>query len=130
MDMSSNKRKHARYALNCGAEVNLNVSRLFGFGKEKKIKLGPVVDMSLNGMAIRYAVDQVDSFKAANLSIVMPGRGTLIEAIPFEIVNDCNLNDCPGAHPLRRCGLKFGTLSEDHLNRLKVIIQNYAEKQN
>lgn len=128
MDETLEKRQYVRYPLNGGAEVVLHVSRFFNLGREKQIKLGAVVDISVGGMAVRYALDDVAAIKARNLSIVIPGRGTQVSQIPFEIVTDCHLFDCPDTHPIRKCGLKFGTLNDDQFHRIRYLIENFGLK--
>lgn len=121
-------RQHARYNMSRGAEVHLNQSGFFGLRKKKSVKLGALADLSLGGMSVRYSAKQVSSLKGMNLSIVMPGKGTLIEEIPFRIVADRDVDGSPKLDPLRRCGVAFGNLTEDQLSRLKILIKTYSEK--
>lgn len=127
MAEDTDKRNYTRYTLKGGAEVILNISGLFGLGK-KQIRLGSVVDISMGGMAIRIDKDELNSFKAAELSIVIPGRGPLIENIPFEIIADNHQSFPRDSSQLRRCGVEFKPVLGEHINRLKFIIQNYVEE--
>ena len=127
MSENPDKRLYVRYEMNSGAEVNLSVSKMFGF-RNKQVKLGLILDISMGGIAIKYDGNTINSLRVAHLSIVIPGKGTLIESIPFETVTDCDFGTCPGEIFPRRCGLKFGSLTDEQRTRLKLIVKNYSSK--
>ena len=123
MNENSDKRLCVRFEMNNGAEVNLKVPKMFGF-RNKQVKLGAILDISMGGIAIKYDGDEIDSLKASQLSIVIPGKGALLESIPFEIITDCDLDTCSGEISPRKCGLKFGNLTDEQRTCLKLIVKN------
>ncbi|MCG6892440.1 MAG: PilZ domain-containing protein [Desulfobacteraceae bacterium] len=127
MDENPDRRLSVRYGMNSVSEVNLSVPVMFGFRK-KTMKLGLILDISMGGMAIQYDGCDIASLKASHLSIVVPGKGALIEGIPFEIISDGQMGNCSPENSPRRCGLKFGHLTDDQRKRLQFIVNNFSAK--
>ena len=127
MDENPDRRLSVRYGMNSVSEVNLSVPVMFGFRK-KTMKLGLILDISMGGMAIQYDGCDIASLKASHLSIVVPGKGALIEGIPFEIITDGQMGNCSPENSPRRCGLKFGHLTDDQRKRLQFIVNNFSAK--
>lgn len=128
MTDDTDNRQFVRYEMNNISEVNLSVPGLFGFGKGKNVKRGLILDISMAGMAIQYDGKEIPSLRAKHLSIVIPGKGTLIEGIPFQVVADFPIGPNAAENAPRRCGLKFGDLTDEQRNRLAFVVNSYSSK--
>jgi len=120
------QRKLARYKLNTSASVHLKRQRSFKLLRPQIAKF-VIVDISLGGCRAQYVAADMYPYKHDVLSIVTKDGKIIIENIPFKIITDYKCTRLPDDTYLRRCGLKFGNLSDRHKQQLNNLIRDYSE---
>lgn len=120
------QRKLVRYKLNKSASVYLKQQRSFKLLRPHTVKFA-IVDISLGGCRAQYVATEMYPYKHDLLSIVTKDGKIKIEDIPFKIITDHKCTCLPDDTYLRRCGLKFGNLSDHHKQQLNYLIRDYSE---
>ena len=90
-------------------------------------KIGPVIDITWGGLAFRYTYDDEKNLESAyRLSIFFTGEDFYLRTVPVEIVYDIEENSETSitAPRMKRCGVKFGRLTECQRFLLKQFICN------
>ena len=98
-------------------------------------KIGKIRDISMGGMAFEYysdtgALNQNDSA----VSIFITVNNFYLENIPCRLISDlpkCGFNKTPvlnANYMVKRCGLQFTTISEDHRQRLEYFLDNHTRE--
>ena len=113
----SDRRKHIRYKAKEGALVCL-VAR-----DRKHWKM---LDISSVGMSFRYIPsEELNAF--SEIDIVTQDLEFALEGIPFKVISDCEFTDGSASlSGLRRCGVKFGTLTPLQESLLADFIRRYT----
>lgn len=111
------RRRHPRLKVKGGA-----------FAVIPPIKIGPIVDISLNGLAFYYNDAYACLGEASELDIFVFGSAFTIPKIPVIKVEAVDISRQPPADtPCRkRLGLQFGPLTLNQVNKLNDFIQSYA----
>ncbi len=115
------RRKHKRYFARDGT---------YAFLRPPANKIGQIIDISVAGLAFCYFSTNGPSRDANSLDL-LADDGICLEGIPYTTINDFIL---PTEQPFsqitmrRRC-IKFGILTEQHLENLKNIINKYGQEQ-
>ena len=91
----------------------------------QKIKL-TIVDLSLGGIRAQYVRSSMLTYKQNTLSIETDDGEVIISEIPFKVITDYKHTRLPGDAYVRRCGIKFGNLSDSHKNQLNQMIRDYC----
>jgi len=91
-------------------------------------KLGQIIDISKGGLAFRYVGNGRQPKRSFQLDIFLANNGFRLEKVSFRTVSDFEVNKQGLAHSaiMRRCGVQFDELNQDHLSRLEYFIENYA----
>lgn len=92
------------------------------------IKLGQIIDISLGGLAIRY-IALGEETQAPGVLELFGSSGCIahLTEVPCKVVYDYEISDESwGMLKVRRCGVKFGELTQKQLSRLHAFIQAYA----
>jgi hypothetical protein len=119
------QRNSVRYKLKTSASVFLKVPGLLKLLPPQKIKLD-IVDLSLGGLRAQYVRSSILPYKQNTLSIETDDGEVIISEIPFKVITDYKHTRLPGDVYLRRCGFKFGSLSDSHKNLLNQLIRDYC----
>jgi len=123
------QRKAVRSKLKTSAFVLLKQPRLFKRLKpHKTIKFAVIVDISSGGLRAQYVCSDMFPYKQDVLSIVTDDGIVKIEDIPFKIITDYKFTRLPDNKYLRRCGIKFGNLTDSHKLQLNQLIRDYSEE--
>ena len=120
------QRKEARYAVKTEASVLFNKSTAFGLFKHRTVYSGTIIDISLTGIRAEYKTTTVWSGDFNKMSIVTADNNFSINNIPCKIISDRKVRYLQDGTYLRRCGIKFGKLSEYHKLQLSYFIQTYT----
>ena len=118
----SERRQNDRHPVQNGGFVVLHPRQYFP-------KLGPMIDISLGGLAFQYHLEsniRLTEFTAVD--IYFSGEGLCIGNIPVESVWSI---DIPQHDPyfnitVKRYGVAFGSLSPDNMIQLNQFIQQYT----
>ncbi len=91
-------------------------------------KLGQIIDISKGGLALRYVANNGQPSKSSQLDIFLADNGFSLEKVSFEIVSDFEIGkQGPSSSiTMRRCGVQFGSLNQDHIFQLEYFIKNYS----
>lgn len=120
------QRQKVRCAVKKGAFVEFKKSFLFGMFKTRTIQSGAIIDISVSGIRVQYTSDTIWSSDFDKMSIVTTDKKISIDNIPCKIISDSKVVRLPNGTYIRRCGIKFGNLSEYHKLQLSYFIQKYA----
>ncbi len=95
---------------------------------ETKIEIGQLLDISMEGLAFRYFIDNKQSRKYHDLGLFLSGGGFSIDQIPFKAVSNIELanNSQFSTIILKRYGVQFEKLTPDQTNRLDHFLLNYT----
>ena len=92
-------------------------------------QVGQLVDISTEGLSFRYLAVKEQTKGLTALDIFCHDSSDFrLAKIPATVVYDVVCTDTVLFRllPLRRCGVKFGKLSVEHLSKLEFLIANYA----
>ena len=89
---------------------------------------GQIVDISKNGLAFCYTVEEESLDSSLELDICFADYGFCLRGAPFKIISDFRINNGnpPGAKPINRRGVQFDELTERQLSQLKYFIENHT----
>jgi hypothetical protein len=90
-------------------------------------KLWHMLDIAHGGLSFRYVPSLEAVEGTSELEIVTRDASFSLEKVPFKTVSDVELKETPGSHfKLRRCGVRFGTLTQPQSSRLDDFISRYS----
>lgn len=115
------QRKSVRHKLSKNTNVVLKQPKLFKFLKPNTTKFA-IVDISTGGLQAQYVGADMHQYEKNILSIETDDGAIRIENIPFKVITDYNYTNLPDNTYLRRCGIKFGELSENQIRQIKELI--------
>ena len=92
------------------------------------VRLGQILDVSMDGLAFRCFDGQEPSRGAAELDIFLAGRAFYMRRVPFKPVSDFEMADeaRSGSATPRRCSVHFGQLTPNQTSMLNYFIDNYT----
>lgn len=115
-----------RYRPFGSAFVIFESPRLYHFGKPRIITIGPVSDISLQGLSVEYYPHKDHEKNFQELSILVPGQGMVVYRIPFQKVSDTVVSKEKKQSPVMRRGMRFGEVNEFHSNQLETFLAAYT----
>ena len=89
--------------------------------------VGKICDISLGGLAFSYMEGKapVDDFKCVDIHLDQ--NGFCLSDVPCAIVYDTiDSSDGATGDTCRRCGLRFGALTDEHINKLNYYLSNFT----
>jgi hypothetical protein len=114
----SEDRKHKRFRAREGVFVML---------KPSLTHVGRLVDISMGGLAFDYVVDSVLPKPPAELEIFVKGGTFRLNGIPCkEIWAETTDESRATAITRRKCGVRFGELTDQQKAKLKEFIETYT----
>jgi hypothetical protein len=112
------QREHGRFQGKDGALVSL--------GAEIK-RMWHLIDISKGGLAFRYLGGMEEPELFSELVLLTKEVSFFLEKIPFTVVADCEMNGrFLSRYTLRRCGVRFGSLTPDQSVQLQYFITKHA----
>jgi len=117
------KRKHSRLQAGDLTYVKLR--------SESGEDIGQLLDISQEGLSLRYFEDKEISGEYSKLGIFLSGSDFSIDNIPVRIVSDITMTgkstlNRPG---LRRYGIQFDKLTSDQQSKLIYFLQNHTKSE-
>ena len=89
-------------------------------------KIGQIVDISIKGLSFKYIVGDGASIISSELNILLPHHGFSLRNIPFQIISD-QVAEGPGSNGnVRRCEVRFGTLTDSQKAQIERFIQHHT----
>ncbi len=125
-DSGSVQRKEERYAVKTEASVLFRKSFAFGLFKHRTVYSGTIVDISLTGIRAEYSTATAWFGNFDKMSIVTADNTISINDIPCKIISDRKVKYLQDGTFVRRCGIKFGKLSDYHKLQLSYFIKKYT----
>ena len=100
----------------------------FAFLRGQEGKLGQIIDISKGGLAFRYVAHGGQTNGSIQLDIFLANNGFHLEKITFITVSDfeVTVQGLSKSVIMRRCGVQFDELSQNHASRLQYFIENHA----
>jgi hypothetical protein len=91
-------------------------------------KVGQIMDISLGGLSFHYIVNGEAPDKSIDLDILLAYQGLSMKKVQFKIISDIQIANKSPFSPLlmRRCGVRFGGLTDKQKSQLKDFIRNHA----
>lgn len=123
---TSRRRKFKRFKIKGSAIVLLQKPRLMNIGKPKTVELGPVVDISMGGLAVQYMENKKRSLDGDLLSIQVPDNGVKLDGLRFKVVSDRVLATLPDGRKIHNCCIQFQQLSAYQSFQLESFIKGHA----
>ena len=98
------RRKWKRYKIRGGAIVMIHKPRLLDIGKPKLIELGPVIDISMGGLAVQYVENKQRQQNSETLSISIPSIGVTLADLQCKVILEKVVTSLPnGKQIYNRC---------------------------
>jgi hypothetical protein len=91
-------------------------------------KVGPIIDVSMGGLAFHYlAIGKHKEGLSADM--ILTNRDFFMGYVPFEIVRDFEVPNIqpPGIATMRRCSLRFRDLTQSQVSQLRFFIETCIE---
>jgi hypothetical protein len=91
-------------------------------------RLGQIIDISKGGLAFRYVSNGRQPRRSFQLDIFLANNGFHLEKVSFRAVSDFEVSKQALANSvtIRRCGVQFDELNQDHISRLEYFLETYA----
>lgn len=123
------RRRHERYRLMGSALVIFERPRIFNIGKPRIIKLGPLSDISQDGLSVEYFANGKRFGDFCELSILVPGHGITVYRIPFRNISDIVVAELDAKRIIMRWGIQFDELNHHHIKSLQRFINLYTQEE-
>jgi hypothetical protein len=89
--------------------------------------VGDILDISKQGLALRYVADEAASNPLSDLTIVSAKPSFRLGKLPFKTVSDFEIAKVPfSSMAPRRLSLQFGELTQDQTARLEQFIMTHT----
>lgn len=125
-DPGKSRRVWKRYTVRCGAMVMAVKGPSLLKKKATSVKLGAIKDIGLKGLAIQYIANRDILNKVKHLSIMVPGKGTVIKNIPFTVVNCFDAAELPDGKKIKTLCVAFQNMSHQQKVQLENFIDEYG----
>jgi len=120
------RRKWKRFSVKGGAMVILEKPHLMGLLGQSNIELGPIVNISMGGLASQYIENKRRRISTDNLSIRMPDKSIIVDKIEYNIIADFQIAEMPDGKKIRNRCVKFFNMSSYQTFRLDDFIKSYS----
>lgn len=104
----------------------LHKPRLFELAKPRFIELGPIIDISVGGLAVQYFETKERLTECAELSITVPDEGIKVEKVKFKTISDVQTAELPGSKTIRTRRAEFKELTPYQRFQLESLIKKYG----
>ena len=106
----------------------LNKPQLKGILGTKRVELGPIVNISMGGLAVEYVENKQRSQTYSELSIYFPSEGIVLDEVPFETISDFEITRMPDDKAIRKRCVEFGKLTTHQAFQLEEFIKKHGTK--
>jgi hypothetical protein len=95
-------------------------------------KVGRIKDISLGGLAFEYISEMSPDQDSSQIDIFLVGDVFHMYNIPCQVIYDIPNPSHPEnigpikVSPVKRCGIQFGTLTEDDAVQLKLFLESHT----
>ncbi len=121
---TEDRRKHQRVKVRAGAIVGFKKARFLKFLKPRFIPLGPVIDISLGGLAVQY-IESSKKIKTAKVFSILTTDGQVIfEDLAFRTILDEEVTVLPDSMVIRKWAIQFDELTDFQIIHLEQFISH------
>lgn len=120
------RRVYERYRPLGSAFVIFESPRPYNIGNPRIIKMGPITEISRQGLSVEYQHHRDCKKDFQELSLLVPGQGMVVYRIPFRNISETIVSTAIKRKPVLRRGMQFGELHEQHYNQLETFIETYT----
>jgi len=120
------RRKWKRFTVRGGAMVILEKPLILGLLGQSNIELGPIVNISMGGLASQYIENKRRTSSTDNLSIRMPDKSIIVEKISYRTTADFEIAEIPDGKKIRNRCVKFFNMSSYQTFRLDDFIKSHS----
>lgn len=124
------RRKWMRHRIRAQATVLIKKTRLIEFGKPRLIELGPLLDISMGGLAVQYIENKERATESDILAIAVADEGIKVEPLPFHVKLDVELAVLPDGKKIKKRCVEFGKLTTYQKYQLEAFIKAYSMTNN
>ena len=104
----------------------LHKERVIGIGGPKLIELGPIIDISLGGLAVQYMENKKRTVDATELSISIPLEGIALSGLAFRVISDKAVAQLPDGKLIRKRCVAFVKLQPHQRFQLESFINHFS----
>jgi len=106
--------------------VILQKPRLMGFLGHTRIKFGPIVNISIGGLAVQYIENKKRMKKYKELSIAVTKNQPILDRMPYEIIADYKIAELPDGKIIRNRCVRFQQMTSYHTFQLDDFIRQHS----
>ena len=88
--------------------------------------LGKVKDISKDGLALEYVLNETKITGLSEIDIFLSGHPFYMHRIPSKIIYDREIDEESRSVKTMRCGLQFGDLTPTQKSQIEYFLQNYT----
>jgi len=120
------RRKWKRFKIKSGAIVLLHKTRLLDVGKPKLIELGPVIDISMGGLAVQFVESKNRLHAAETISISIPSIGVTLPDLQCRVIFEKVLTTLPDGKKIYNRCVEFVNLTKIQNLQLESFIRKHT----
>ena len=120
------RRKWKRYKIKGGAIVLLHKPRLLDIGKPKLIELGPLIDISMGGLAAQYVENKRRQQNAETISIAIPSFDVILADLQCKIILEEVIASLPNGKKIYNRCVEFVNLTSVQNLQLESFIRKHT----
>jgi len=120
------RRKWKRFSVKGGAMVILEKPIIIGLLGQSNIELGPIVNISMGGLASQYIENKRRMRSTDKLSIRMPDKSIIVDKLAYKTTADFEIAEMPDGKKIRNRCVKFFNMSSYQTFRLDDFIKSYS----
>jgi hypothetical protein len=115
------RRKHKRFQVQDDAVAVLRPS---------VDKRGPIIDISMGGLAFSYVTSKDSSNRSSRLDILLPDLSFYLAHMPIRTVSDFKVTSESPFRSIesRRRSVQFGKMTQEQMSQLERFIQNHTRR--
>jgi len=120
------RRKWKRYKIKGGAIVLLHKPRLMDIGKPKTVELGPVIDISMGGLAVQFVESKNRLQDSETISISIPSTGISLGNLQCTTISEKIIASLPNGKQIYNRCLEFRNLTSVQGLQLESFIRKHT----
>jgi len=120
------RRKWKRYKIKGGAIVLLHKTRFIDIGKPKTFELGPVIDISMGGLAVQFVESKNRLQDSETISISIPSTGICLGMLQCKAISEKILASLPNGKQIYNRCLEFTNLTSVQSLQLESFIRKHT----
>jgi len=120
------RRKWKRFKVKGGAIVLLHKARLLDVGKPKLIELGPVIDISMGGLAVQFVESKTRLQALETISISIPSIGVALPDLQCNVILEKVLTTLPNGKKIYNRCVEFINLTKVQNLQLESFIRKHT----